>query len=46
VRKHEPVLVTLKMGKHVWNLPTRRTFERIVPRLAAARERLGCASST
>jgi REP element-mobilizing transposase RayT len=35
------VLVTLKLGQHVWNLRTRRAFERLLPRLAAARERLG-----
>src|SRR5262245_20180575 len=41
VTRRQPVLVTLKMGKHVWNLRTRRAFERLVPRFAAARERLG-----
>jgi putative transposase len=37
----EPVLVTLKMRKEVWNLRTRRAFARLVPTFFAARERLG-----
>jgi REP element-mobilizing transposase RayT len=35
----EPVLVTLKVGKHVGNLRTRRAFEQIVPAFFAARGR-------
>ena len=37
----EPVLVTLKMQPRVWNLRTRRVIERLMPALAAARERFG-----
>ena len=33
----EPVLVTLKVGKHVSNLRTRRAFEHLVPAFFAAR---------
>lgn len=37
----EPVLVTLKMREHVWNLRTRRVFSLLLPTLLAAAERLG-----
>ena len=37
----EPVLVTLKVGKHVSNLRTRRAFEHLVPAFFAAREGRG-----
>ncbi len=37
----EPLLVTLTMLDHVWNLRTRRAFGRLLPRLFAGRERLG-----
>lgn len=37
----EPVLVTLKMLKHVWDLRTRRAFGRLMPTFLAARERHG-----
>jgi hypothetical protein len=37
----EPVLVTLKMKKEVWNLRARRAFARLLPTFFAARERLG-----
>jgi putative transposase len=37
----EPVLVTLKMRAHVWNLRTRRAIDRLVPALGAARDRFG-----
>lgn len=37
----EPVLVTLKVAKHVSNLRTRRAFDMIVPAFFAARERRG-----
>ena len=37
----EPVLVTLKMRPHVWNLRARRAFERLLPAFFAACERLG-----
>lgn len=35
----EPVLVTMKVLRHVWNLRARRAIERILPTLAAANER-------
>jgi putative transposase len=37
----EPVLVTLKMRAHVWNLRTRRAITRLFPALDAARDRFG-----
>ena len=37
----EPVLVTLKVRKHVWSLRARRAFERLLPTFFAARERMG-----
>lgn len=37
----EPVLITLKMRRHVWNLRTRRAFARILPALFAAHGRHG-----
>jgi putative transposase len=37
----EPVLVTLKVRKDVWNLRARRAFARLLPTFFAARERLG-----
>lgn len=35
----EPVLVTMKVLRHVWNLRARRAIERILPTLAAATAR-------
>lgn len=35
----EPVLVTMKVLRHVWNLRARRAIQRILPTLAAANER-------
>ncbi len=35
----EPVLVTMKVLRHVWNLRARRAIERVLPALAAATER-------
>jgi hypothetical protein len=37
----EPVLVTLKVRKDVWNLRARRAFSRLIPAFFAGRERLG-----
>lgn len=37
-----PVHVTLRMGDHVWNLRSRRSFRRIKACLEQARARLGC----
>jgi REP element-mobilizing transposase RayT len=41
VSGREPLLVTMKVLPHVWNLRTRRAFERLVPAMFAAKERLG-----
>ncbi len=41
VSSREPVLVTLKMRRHVWNLRTQRAFARLVPAFVAACERFG-----
>jgi putative transposase len=37
----EPVLVTMKLRPHVWNLRTRRAIRRLVPALGAASDRFG-----
>lgn len=37
----EPLLITLKVQPHVWNLRARRTFTRIVSALGAASDRFG-----
>ena len=37
----EPLLVTLKVGRHVWNLRARRAFDRLMRALAAAQDRFG-----
>jgi REP element-mobilizing transposase RayT len=41
VSGREPILVTMKVLPRVWNLRTRRAFERLVPAMLAAKERLG-----
>jgi putative transposase len=41
VSRAHAVLVTMKMKREVWNLRARRAFERLLPSLAAARERFG-----
>ena len=41
VTGREPVLITLKVAEHVWNLRTRRAFQKILPTFFAARERNG-----
>jgi REP element-mobilizing transposase RayT len=41
VSSRAPVLVTLKMKKHVWNLRTKRAFARLLPAFLAVCERFG-----
>jgi REP element-mobilizing transposase RayT len=37
----EPVLVTMKVAPHVWNLRARRAFDRLMRSFAASQERFG-----
>jgi hypothetical protein len=41
VSSRAPVLVTLKMKKHVWNLRTKRSLARLLPAFLAVCERFG-----